>query len=99
MLQLPHVQPRFLQAWPCGQALPQAPQFAASVPTATSQPSAGLPLQSKKALLQAVMAQPALMHCTTALGLPAQGMPQAPQFLASVSTDVSQPVSGLPSQS
>ena len=71
------------------QALPQPPQLALSVWTLASQPSVGLPLQSRKPLVHAAAHVP-LAHTAVPLGGVAHVAPHALQFLGSkrVSTHV-----------
>jgi hypothetical protein len=80
------------------QVFTHEPQCAASFARFTSQPSAGLPLQSAKPGLHAAMPQPPELHAPTAFaGLHAR--PQPPQFAADVDTLVSQPSVALLLQS
>src|SRR3989442_1560875 len=81
-----------------GQALPQPAQLFGSVRASTSQPSAGLPLQSRKPLLQAKSAQAPPRQPAMAFGR-LQVLPQAPQLRASPWSDTSQPFCAFPSQS
>lgn len=67
-----------------------------SVLIGRSQPSAGLPLQSRKRPTQAVSAQTPVVHDSVAFAS-AQSTPHAPQF-ASAFSGVSQPFEGSPSQ-
>jgi hypothetical protein len=79
-------------------ATPQPPQFASSVSVLTSQPSAGLALQSSNPALQSAIAQAPAAQ----LGVPlatAHAVPQPPQFATSVFVFTSQPSTGLPLQS
>ncbi len=82
------------------QVAPQAPQLFASSPrTLVSQPSAAVPLQSKKPALQPpTMHAPATQPLTLAFGS-AQAMPQPPQWLGSmrVSAQKGTPVPPSPS--
>lgn len=77
------------------QTFPQAPQLVVSLPSATSQPSATLPLQLAKPGVQAMLQLP-----EGQLGVPfaeLHAVPQAPQFVT-VYVFVSQPFASLPSQ-
>jgi hypothetical protein len=76
------------------QIVPHAPQFLGSVLVLTSQPSAGLPLQFAKPLLQMSWQIP-LVHDAEAALLEPQTFPHAPQLLTLVLMLVSQPSAGL----
>lgn len=78
------------------QVVPQAPQFDVVV-SAVSQPSAAAPLQLPQPELQEVTAQAPVAQVSVVFGR-SQAAPHAPQF-ASVVSDVSHPLLGLPSQS
>jgi hypothetical protein len=80
-----------------GQAVPQAPQFARSVSDAISQPLSCFPSQSRSPSLQVVPQTPA-SQLAVAPGPAAHALPHSPQLLMVV-VAVSQPLSGLPSQS
>jgi hypothetical protein len=60
------------------QVRPQAPQFRASEPGFTSQPSLGVWLQSCQGEVQAKLHFPAA-HCALLLGPKGQALPQTPQ--------------------
>jgi hypothetical protein len=92
----PQVPPE--QTWPAAQAVPQAPQLALSVRVLTSQPSAGLALQSAKPVAHATSEQPPAAQAAEALGR-AQARPHAPQLVRVVWVLVSQPLEAEPSQS
>ena len=66
------------------------PHDAAVVCVLTSQPSAGLPLQSAKPGLQVAMAHAPVLHAAVAFGR-LQACPQVPQFARLVPRFVSQP--------
>src|SRR4051812_17071432 len=91
MLHCWQVQLEFWQMRPCWQTLPQVPQFLASVPVATSQPSLAVALQSEKPWSHEVSWQAALTHRTLAWAGAPHALPQAPQFFGSASTGNSQP--------
>jgi hypothetical protein len=78
--------------------LPQRPQWAAAVPVSTSQPVVAVASQSPKPVSQR-SAQTESAQAPVAWSPPAQRVPHAPQFVASVRTSTSQPVAGLASQS
>jgi len=75
---------------PEAHALPQAPQWLELVARLTSQPSAGLPLQSAKPALQLPTRHAPATQAATALA-GAQTVPQAPQLLTVVWVFTSQP--------
>ncbi len=79
-------------------AFAQRPQLAALVRRSTSQPSAGLLLQSAKLGLQ-VNPHILIVHVAVALGGLGQGFPQRPQLVTSVRRSVSQPLAAFMSQS
>jgi len=74
-----------LQVCPLTQAMPHPPQLLASVLVLTSQPSAGLPLQSLKPELQDWMPQTPCWQPAVSL-LVRHTLPQAPQLLGSVAS-------------
>jgi hypothetical protein len=65
--------------WPLGQTLPHAPQFASSIRTSSSQPSAAFELQSAKPALQALPHTPAVQEAVSP-GPAGQTMPHALQL-------------------
>jgi hypothetical protein len=79
-----------LQLCPLVHAWPHAPQLLVSVFVLTSQPSAGLPLQSWKPALQVWTAQAPSWQAGVPLGTE-QTAPHPPQLLASVFVLTSQP--------
>jgi hypothetical protein len=79
------------------QVLPQVPQARSEERRFSSQPSAGLLLQSAKPGLQVKVQRPAL-HDADALRGAGQRMLQAPQCIGSLERFVSQPLAALPSQ-
>jgi hypothetical protein len=81
-----------------GHAVPQAPQFAASVAVVTSHPSAARALQSARPLVQlATVHAPATQAPVALAG--AQRLPHAPQCSALARVSTSQPLEASPSQS
>ncbi len=79
--------------------MPQPPQCAVVLRVSTSQPSAALPLQSAKPVLQlATRAHARLAHAATPLGA-SQRVPQLPQRVTVVRVSVSHPLVASPSQS
>ena len=86
------------QTEPAAQARPQAPQLVLSERVSTSQPSAGLVLQSAKPAVQAVIAHVPAVQADTALAR-THARPHAPQLVALALRSVSQPLSAAPSQS
>jgi hypothetical protein len=79
------------------QTVLQPPQWLASVCRFVSQPFAGLPSQSPKPGLQAIVQEPMAQEGVPFVVL--QALPHAPQFVALAARFVSQPLAGLPSQS
>jgi hypothetical protein len=77
--------------------VPQAPQWFVSDCRFVSQPFAGLPSQSPKPGLHAIVQEPPLHDGVPLVAL--QGLPQAPQLAALVARFVSHPFIGLLSQS
>jgi hypothetical protein len=80
------------------QTLPHAPQWTTAVRTSVSQPSAGLPLQSRKPSAHAPTTQRPPAQALVALAS-AQRAPQEPQLFGSVAVPTSQPLASTPSQS
>ena len=78
-------------------AAPHAPQFDTFVASCTSQPSAGLPLQSAYPALHAATTQDPFEHPGVALGVE-QTVPQPPQFAGLLLRFTSQPSAELPLQ-
>lgn len=78
------------QIVPEAHALPQAPQLLLSLVILTSQPSAGLLLQSANPVVHDAMAQLELLHTGVAL-TKAHFVPQRPQLLTSLVVLISQP--------
>src|SRR5687768_13722156 len=82
-----------------GHTVPQPPQFFGSVSGFDSQPSAVSLLQSTKGALQ-VTEQLPIAQVAVPFGCgPPQGLLQAPQWMRSLSMDVSQPLPKFLSQS
>jgi len=79
------------------QTMPHAPQLPASVSRLDSQPSITFKLQSFQLALQ-LMPQADAAHLGAELGRLEHALPQAPQFEASMSVSISQPLALLPSQ-
>jgi hypothetical protein len=79
------------------QTVLQTPQWLGSVCRFVSQPFAGLPSQSPKPGLHAIVQEPAVHEGVPFVAL--QALPQAPQLAALVARFVSQPFAGLLSQS
>ena len=84
----------------CGtlQMFEQVPHADVVVVRSTSQPSAGLPLQSAKPALHAAMVQPPLLHAARALAR-VHAVPQLPQLVVLEPRFASQPSAALPLQS
>ena len=78
--------------------MPQPPQCAVVLRVSTSQPSAALPLQSAKPVLQLATRHTPASHAATPLGA-SQRVPQLPQRVTVVRVSVSQPLVASPSQS
>jgi hypothetical protein len=95
----PHVgeQVPLAQTVPAPHACPHVPQLALLLFALTSQPSALLPLQSRKPAVQAPIAQCIAVQAAPALAK-LHALPHAPQLVTEVIA-VSQPLAGLPSQS
>ena len=85
-------------SWPAVQRAPQPPQFALSERVSTSQPSAGLALQSRKPDAHAVIAHAPAAQALVAWAS-AQVRPQPPQLVALTLRSVSQPSLAVPLQS
>src|SRR5205085_10591943 len=73
------------------QTLPQRPQLFGSTALCVSQPSAGLPLQFAKPVLQPMIAQLPELQIVDAFAA-LQTCPQLPQLFVSLLTFTSQPV-------
>ncbi len=86
------------EALASAQAVPQAPQFLASVSVLTSQPLAAFLSQSAKPALHEVVHVP-LVHASPWFGPAVQTLPQAPQLRSSVVVLTSQPLAAPRSQS
>lgn len=95
---LGQVQSPLLQLWPGRQAMPQLPQFAASVRRLVSQPFPGSPSQLAYPLRQPANWQPPPMQVARPWGK-LQTFPQPPQLFTSVLVFVSQPSEASPLQS
>jgi hypothetical protein len=93
---VPHAPPE--QTWPAAHVAVHDPQWALSERASTSQPSAGLALQSRKPVAHIVMAHAPVAQNAAAWGS-AQVRPQTPQLAVVALRSVSQPLAATPSQS
>ena len=88
-----------VECGPKGHACPQAPQSAASLASAASQPSAGLALQSANPGSQVPTPHALFVQTGLACAGIGQEYPQTPQFATESERDASHPSAGFPSQS
>lgn len=95
---VPHRQLPFSQLSPGAHMMPQPPQLSTSLRVSISQPFVGLESQSRKPMAQLATVQAPDVQLQLAF-IPLQLVVQLPQWSTSLRMSVSQPVTGLESQS